>query len=164
MRKWLITGALLLTATPALANWATTTWGMTPEQVVAAVPGAKALKASDDTTLYGMDNLAEAPFREGKVKLTAGFYFDHKSRKLALVDIVADDNTQCPEFRKALEARLGKGDTKRTQETYGGRNVNQISVDWDDATTGDHMTFLAVTVTPDDSVYGICKLMHQGPE
>lgn len=164
MRKFLITGVLLLAATPAIAGWAKTNWGMTPAQVVAVTPGAVIQAASDDTDLMGMHQLAEAKLTEGKVKLTAGFYFKPDTNGLAMVDLVADDNTQCADYRKALTARLGPGEVTHKEIKVGDYDLVQVSIEWKDTKTGDEMIFAGVFMDEAKTEYALCKLMHWGPD
>ena len=160
MRKMILAAAALLAipAVPALAHWAPTQWGMTPAQVIATVPGAKAMKQSADTDLQGLHNLASAPAMDGKVKLTAGFYFSEGTRTLELVDIVADDRGQCADYRALLTARYGAGKVSEEKLDISGQTVTALHINWTDPDSGDSLDFMGIIIV--DDTYAICKLMQ----
>lgn len=148
--------ALLLTATPALANWGTTRWGMTAEEVVAAVPGAVATPAETGTNVRGMHQLATAPYKDGDVAMTATFLFDPDGKGLRFVGLTLNDFGQCDTYRATLIARYGKG--KPTEMVIGGFKMGKI--DWIDS-AGDKLMFSFIRKA--DQSYSICKFITEKP-
>ena len=148
--------ALLLTATPALANWGTTRWDMTAEEVIAAVPGAVATPAEAGTNVRGMQQLATAPYKDGDVAMTATFLFDPDGRGLRFVGLTLDDFSQCDAYRATLIARYGKG--KPTDMAIGDFKMGKI--DWVDS-AGDKLMFSFIRKA--DQSYSICKFITEKP-
>lgn len=156
MRKLIFAAAcLLLSATPALADWETTRWGMTPEQVIAAVPGAVATAPALGTDVKGMHQLARAPFADGGIAMTASFLFD--SSGLAFVGVTLEDVTQCDAYRKLLVARLGAG--KPMERVMA--DVTLGKLEWVDPALHDRLMFSYIRRA--DQSYAICKFIAEKP-
>jgi hypothetical protein len=157
MRKMLAAAALLLPAMPAMANWGATRWGMTPEQVIAAVPGAAATAAGNGTDVRGMHQLASAPYRDGDIETDASFLFDPKDNKLVFVGLTPRDHGQCGAYEKRLVARYGTG--KASGQELGGLKLGKI--EWVERGSRDRLMFSWFR-RPDGS-YAICKFIAEKP-
>lgn len=156
MKKLLLgAAALVLTATPALANWGATGWGMTPADVIAAVPGAIPSAPDKGKDVRGMHELAAAPYRDGEVETTATFLFDPDTNGLAFVGLTPHDFGQCQAYQAALVARLGKGTP--TNMAMGDFTMGKL--DWVDPKSGDHLMFSFIRKA--DGSYSICKFITE---
>lgn len=95
MRATLTALAVLLTASPALANWEYTHWGMTPEQVAAASSGnVKVLPKSERRDAGEHSAIAATgSFKIGGKSLPVGFQFNAITNGLECViyDVSGDD-------------------------------------------------------------------------
>ena len=149
--------ALLLTATPALANWGATGWGMTPVDVIAAVPNAVATAPDKGKDVRGMHELAAAPYKDGDVVMTATFLFDPDTNGLAFIGLTPNDYGQCDAYKATLIARYGKG--KPTDMKLGDLSMGKL--DWVDPKSGDKLMFSFIR-GPDGS-YSICKFITEKP-
>ncbi len=148
--------AMLLTAMPASADWPPVKWGMTQEQVLAAMPGAVARAwKGEDNDVWGRRMLADAPNADGDIALTAEFYFDAKHKKLVFVRQVAKDPKSCADWRKILVARYGPG----TPGKKDGLGIMD-SIRWTDS-DGDTLLFLSITMPESGPYY--CHLIDGVP-
>lgn len=158
IKLMLAAAALLLTATPALANWGATGWGMTPSDVISAVPGATATAEDKGTNVRGMHQLAVAAYKDGDVAMTATFLFDPDTNGLAFVGLTLNDFGQCDAYKTTLIARYGKG--KPTDMAMGDLKMGKL--DWVDPASGDKMMFSFIRRA--DQSYSICKFIVEKPE
>jgi hypothetical protein len=78
-------GCLIASATPALAGWEATEWGMSPEQVEAAVPGAERLLRGE--TLDGKRAMSREPYQLGEQHLQARYFYDANGLAMVEVDV-----------------------------------------------------------------------------
>lgn len=112
MRGWtLALPTLLLAGQPALAEYGTTRWGMTADEVVAAVGGdARKVKDKRDERSLNHQKLVTSTFTEGGIAYVANYYFGEKGKALTLVRIepVAPEQ-DCEAMFAAYTARLGPG-------------------------------------------------------
>jgi hypothetical protein len=162
MRRLSITTlALVLTATPALAHWGASRWGMTPEQVIKAVPGAAAEPYDPDGTISGLHLLAQAPASEGAIQLRARFYFEPDSQKLQMVDLLPVDPSECPAFRDAIVARLGKTEVARDIHKTPRYDAVSVSMRWTDKASGDTLIWAGLLLPNSETEFGICKLIQR---
>lgn len=160
MRKFLIAAALLvLPMAPASAQWGATQWGMTLDQVLAAVPGARAIKREGSgSDVWNSHLLADAPWKDGDVTLIADFFFDPGSSQLAFVKMRPNDVKQCAAWGDALVARHGKGQVEASD--YPNMGVALFAVRWTDAKTKERMIYSRMT-KGDDVTY--CHFIQQVP-
>lgn len=149
--------ALLLAATPALANWGATGWGMTPADVIAAVPGAVATAQDKGNDVRGMHQLAAAQYQDGDVAMNATFLFDPDTNGLAFVGLTLNDYSQCDAYKAVLIARYGKG--KPTDMKLGDLSMGKL--DWVDHASGDRLMFSFIRRA--DQSYSICKFIIEKP-
>jgi hypothetical protein len=94
----------------AMADWAYTHWGMTPEQVAAGSEGMVKVLAPDKRTRNADDHwelAAQGTYSEGTLKLPVGFTFDTTSGGLKCVMYNAFDK-DIGTVRAALGSRYGK--------------------------------------------------------
>ena len=148
---------MLLPAAPALADWGKTKWGMSPEQVLAAVPGARPLKregAGGD--VWGRQRLVSAPYTLGKFATHADFFFSTRGKGLEFVKMEPVDPKQCG----ALEAMLVKRHGKGTRESFD-RGVHMIVVRWTDRKTKEQLLYSALN-KPGEPV-SRCHFIQQAP-
>lgn len=95
---------LLLLSTPAAANWQHTRWGMTPEEVKAADPGAESIPASERKSKSAA--LLRAPYSASGMPFTADFIF-HNNR-LSTVQLVPVDPDDGPRAAAILLRVYGR--------------------------------------------------------
>jgi hypothetical protein len=103
-------GLSLVEAGSASANWAYTTWGMTPDQVVAASNGAVRLIPAAKRKQDDADNweiAAEGDYQDGDFALSASFMFDLKKGGLICV-LYSAPGKQSELIRPAIEKKYGK--------------------------------------------------------
>ena len=93
-------------ATPALADWQYTQWGMSPAEVQTASNGTAVV--NKDRTLDASDLTASltAFFRGDKRPFTAVFLFDAAGR-LSAVTLNPSDRISCDPIRKSLGEHYG---------------------------------------------------------
>jgi hypothetical protein len=94
----------------AMAHWAYTQWGMTPEQVVAASAGTAKLLPAAGRTRNEDDHWelsVEGTYRDGPLNLSVGFMFDTQSGglKCVMYNATGADVTL---LRDTLIGRYGK--------------------------------------------------------
>lgn len=155
----LIAAAIALTLVPgaALADWGTTRWGMSPEDVIAAVPGATAVAHREGTMVLKHQMLATAPVTESDLQVEANFYFDPKAHKLAFIQFRAPKE-QCDTYFQRVTGRYGKGKVK--DEGLG--PLNTIVREWTDPATRERLSYTAVKKASDNSSM-YCHFMRQIP-
>ena len=154
----LLTAALALILLPvaAHADWAPTKWGMSPEQVVAAVPGAVAMAHREGTVVLKHHKLAIASVRDGAFDVDASFYFEPRKRALAFIQFVPAPE-KCDAYLDQIVARHGKG--KRQDKGLGAGTM--ILIDWTDPATKEQLSFTGVKGSNRASIY--CHFMQQVP-
>lgn len=139
--------AVLLTAGPAVADWEATRWGMTPDEVIAALDGAQSHDFSADE-IYLVGDVGYAP----RVKLVHDF--DGVAGEISMLFDDADtlrfvlfnpaDSAACDDLANAVIARHGEGDVLE---------IGPFTMsDW--AAEGD-----AITLTASEES-GICNLSY----
>jgi len=106
MRKLALAALVGIVSSPAHAHWQYTTWGMTPEQVIAAsggslVPGDCATSAQDNSTKG-----AVGEFVAGDYRSSASFWF--KPSGLSTVSLALRSAPQCMSLQRDLLAKYGE--------------------------------------------------------
>ncbi|MDF7775646.1 hypothetical protein P1X14_10340 [Sphingomonas sp. AOB5] len=150
--------AVVLPLTHALADWAPSKWGMTPEQVIKVVPNAVAMPMKENQILRGRHMLAEAPTSIGNYPVTARYYFSPTSRTLELVNLTMTDRPRCAAFRDMLVARYGAGERRDVDEvTPSGVPYVSTTIEWTNV-GGDRGTY---SDAHSPTVFGLCKLIVQ---
>jgi hypothetical protein len=110
--EWVIAAVAVLAwwTPPAMADWAYTHWGMTPDQVAAAsagavnvLPAAKRTRNDDDH----WEIAVEGSYADGPLRLPVGFMFDtrHGGLTCVLLNAIGSD---AEALRQVLGARYGK--------------------------------------------------------
>jgi hypothetical protein len=147
--------ALIASLVPAAAyaHWASTRWGMSVEEVIAAYPGASHKERREEQDLHGMHFLAQAPYRDGDTDTTVEFYFDPAGAGLGLVSLRVDDAGQCDSYRETLIARRGPG---RVYYPATGPKKERSTV-WTDPETHDRYVFYEMLL--DEKIPIICKFV-----
>jgi hypothetical protein len=120
--------ALVVTASPAAANWQYTTWGMTPDQVSSAAHGnVLHVDPSARNSTDGDQILLETPYAAGTFNFKAGFAFDSRTHldRVHLVLLSGD----AVELHAALLKKYGDPQNKDSDfESFGGR-ITWITTD-----------------------------------
>lgn len=160
MRKLMIgAAALALWTAPALADWAPSKWGMSPEQVVAAVPGATAVvRSGTGKDVFGHHQLATAPMKDGAFEVQGNFYFSASKRRLAFIQFVPQVE-QCPDYLAMLNGRNSAGD----REDKDLDRLATISIRWTDPGSRDRLRFVGV-LAASDKRWLYCHLQVDQPE
>lgn len=128
----------LLVPHTAFAHWGATRWGMSVAQVVAAVPGARAVQGEPGDQVWTHDLGAVAPHHDGTFDLAANFYFGTDGR-LAFVKTMPTDFERCSAYRTMLEGRYGPGTVQRKD-----LGLVMIAVSWTDPATREQLLFSSV--------------------
>lgn len=159
MRRWMLAAAAIavLPFAPALADWAPAKWGMSPEQVIAAVPGARVLPQNDEQNLRGRHALVEAPGAVGTYAVTARYYFLPDRQVLDMVNLTVNDRTNCAAFRDSLTQRHGAGERKDETGSRDGTNYETTTIEWASGRS-DRLTYHDMHI---GERFGICKLIVQ---
>ncbi|MDF7775647.1 hypothetical protein P1X14_10345 [Sphingomonas sp. AOB5] len=152
-----IAAAAVLPLTPALADWPPSKWGMTPEQVQAAVPGAKIVPFDSSFNLRGLNLLAEAPVSDAGLQLKARYYFAPGTRQLGMIDFLPNNPDDCAAYRNALIARYGKGESEESVMGEGDQAFDVLAIEWPNAGT-DRMNYAEAKR---GDMIGMCKLIIQ---
>ncbi|MCW3848221.1 hypothetical protein OF829_13325 [Sphingomonas sp. LB-2] len=149
---------ILLPAAPALADWGKTHWGMSPEQVLAAVPGAKPLKRENGGDVWGRQRLISAPYKLGKFATNADFFFTSQTRTLDFVKMEPVDPKQCPALEAMLAKRHGKGESE-TRENAG---IQMRVIRWTDRKTREQLLYSSLNKA--GQPIARCHFIQQAPE
>jgi hypothetical protein len=137
---WLLSPLLLFLATPALADWQYTKWGMTPEQVIAASGGkavettAEEQKGKHRPAGAKTDVPLKAPFESGRFRFLAFFYFSAPGGRLVGVHLELINSELGAELLESLRQKYGKPDIDLK------RSVSRVA--W--RASGDEVTYLAI--------------------
>lgn len=97
-----VIGALALAA-PAQAHWQYTTWGMTPEQVVAASAGAAELGSGEISAQGDAKKGAIGRYSAGDYQFSVSFWFN--STGLSTVSLTMRNDVQCLGLQRDLLAK-----------------------------------------------------------
>ena len=114
----------LLGASPALATWNNTEWGMTVEEVLAAV-GESGRQVRDDRDKRILDarRLVTAEDTQTEVHYTVDYLFEGRQERLTKVNLVPETN-ECADAHDAFAANLGERQTEeKRMEIMPGRQV-----------------------------------------
>ena len=104
MRLVIVAGLLALAgASPALADWQGTTWGMTPDQVMAATG---AIPATGEPLNKGEALRAAGEYEAAGFSFRSRFYF--AAGHLRVVSLELRETTRCGELLGALTAIYGE--------------------------------------------------------
>lgn len=155
--RWFALLTLCLAAAPAFAEWETTRWGMTPEEVIAAVPGAQAVKRKGDgQDVWDHHQLAVAPYLDGEFRTEALFFFQPRSRRLAFVKLELADATQCEAWEKVVIGRYGDG--TRVLKDFG---LKLLTIEWADPATREALVYSSVRLP--DGTFSLCHFIRRQP-
>lgn len=129
--RWAIAGAALLFASqPALAEYETTRWGMSADEVITAV-GSTAQKVKDkkDKRILNHKLFVMSTFEEAGVAYEVSYFFGTDGKGLTMVNLVpAEPETNCAAARAAFIERLGPGaESKRPAVVEG---LEQTGIQW----------------------------------
>lgn len=131
MRLWLAPlPVLLLAGQAAHAEYGATRWGMTSDEVVAAV-GADARKVKDkrDERSLNHRKLVTSTFTQGGIAYVANYYFGEKGKGLTLVRIEpAAPERDCEAMFAGYTARLGPGRDQPAPMIV--PNLSNTSIQW----------------------------------
>jgi hypothetical protein len=150
--------ALLLPASPALAHWGKTLWGMSPQQVLAAVPGAKPVKRESGGTVWGRQRLVSVPYTLYGYATNADFFFIAQTVKLDFVKMEPVDPRQCPALERDLIKRHGAGES----EGRDNMGVHMKVIRWTEAKTKDRLLYSSLNKT--GAPISRCHFIRQAPE
>jgi len=127
-RCFLALPALLLAGPQAHAEYPGTRWGMTPDEVLAAI-GADARKVKDkrDDRLLGHQKLAVSTLQDGGIDYAAAYYFGEQGTGLTMVYLLPKTpEKDCAAMRKTYGERLGPADGQKSREVFPGLEEEKI--------------------------------------
>ncbi|GBG13146.1 uncharacterized protein NMK_0684 [Novimethylophilus kurashikiensis] len=118
----------------AHADWEWTTWGMRPEQVVAASAGKARLATEEEiktNTLKQYDQVvraakAYAPFSMDGIAFDTWFYFDPKTDALMCVRLIPEKDASLKTIRNRLESTYGPETTETHEKLFSAFWINKI--------------------------------------
>jgi hypothetical protein len=113
---------LLLAGQPALAEYGATRWGMTTDEVVAAVGGdARKVKDKRDERLFEHRKLAESTLEDKGIEYTASYFFGEQGTGLTMVNLVpAAPEKTCAATLAAFAERFGTPSEQQSREVFPG--------------------------------------------
>ncbi|WP_109809481.1 hypothetical protein [Sphingosinithalassobacter portus] len=144
---------LIASALPAKAQKLPVSWGMSPEEVIASVPGAKSIAHDPSRDMIGLHALVEAPYLEDGVAYRAEFYFDPSLRTLRAVNSLLIGNGTCSTVRDRLIAQYGPGQSN--VDRSGSARTTQLVWDLD---SGEKLVSLEISILGDFRV--ICRVIR----
>ncbi|PXA98168.1 hypothetical protein DMC47_10000 [Nostoc sp. 3335mG] len=118
---------LLLWATPALADWQYTKWGMTPDEVVAA-SGGTVHRVARQSGAQDTEVEVEGSYVAAGVEFEVKFLFVGDGSGLAVVELTSKAPMKCYDLKRPLDERYGPA--------LGARISNGAMYDWQDAADG----------------------------
>lgn len=124
-----IVSSFFAVSTPCLADWGSTSWGMTAQEVAGAVPGAELAEGKGEAVTFGdtdtyWKQVTEATEFEGMPVMVE--YLFKERTGLQVISIEIADDQKCSDLEAAFARRFGEGKTVIT-ETYKMRFTT-----WDD--------------------------------
>jgi hypothetical protein len=128
-RYGLAAAALALAGQPALAEYGPTRWGMTPDEVIAAV-GGDARKVKDDKGKRILDHklFVMSKREDGGMTYEVSYFFGKDGKGLSMVNLVPPtSDANCAATRAAFTQRLGAG-AERSKTVIEG--LVQSSITW----------------------------------
>jgi hypothetical protein len=133
MHRMLVAAIVLLSAvSTARADWAYTTWGMSPDQVAkASNGGVHVIPEAERKTVEeaNLRNGAEGTYRDDGVDFHVGFAFDVKSGGLKCVFYTVVDGAKNSAMRELMIKRYGEPSGHSDIPAIG-----MIAMNWDKAT------------------------------
>ncbi len=128
MRRILLLAAMLFAAQPALAEYETTRWGMTPDEVIAAVGGdAKRVRDNKDKRILDHKRLAASSIERDGIKFEVNYFFGKDGKGLTMVSmlpVVTDAN--CAATRNAFSRRYGTPEELKRPQVVQGLDQNTL--------------------------------------
>jgi len=106
MKKLLVMIGLLTFAAPAEAHWQYTTWGMSPEQVIAASKGAAELGSGEMSVQGDAKKGAVGRYAAGDYQFSVNFWFG--SAGLSTVSLTLRSDVQCRGLQRDLLAKYAE--------------------------------------------------------
>lgn len=148
-----ILGALALAAgaTPAMATWNDTQWGMTVAEVLATVGvSARQVRDERDKRILDQRRLVTSEDNRSELHYTVDYFFDPDDRTLSKVMLVPE-TAECPIARQAFAATLGPGQTeeKRIEIAPGRPGIIELSQAWPDPAGQGTVTYLSISFETD---------------
>lgn len=150
--------ALLLAGQAVHAEYGATRWGMTADEVVAAVGGdVRKVKDKRDQRSLGHQRLATSTFTQGGIAYVANYYFGEKGKGLTLVRIEpAAPEQDCEAMLAAYTARLGPGIDQ--QQPIVAPNFSNTSVQWRTGPGEEVAEYTAIRI---NGRMRYCHVLHQ---
>jgi hypothetical protein len=155
--------AAVLMAAPAQANWTAVEWGMSVDEVVAAVGGdAQPVKDEKDIRIHKQRRLAAGAESDGGIDFEVHYYFDRKKKKLTMLRIEPTDKpANCGAMLDMYQERLGEREVEEKALTLeaGKPPIRMKSITWDSSERGGLVDFLDITI--DGSDYHHCQILFK---
>lgn len=128
MHRILALAALILAGQPALAEYGSTRWGMTPDEVRAAVGGdARAVRDKKDQRVFNHQRLVASTTAEAGIVYDVSYYFGTDGKGLTMAELVPPTPAKdCAVMRAAYMQRFGPGEEQRRDLGMPGLDLNVI--------------------------------------
>lgn len=143
--------ALAAGATPAMATWNDTQWGMTVVEVLATVgDSARQVRDERDRRILDQRRLVTSEDVRSELHYTVDYFFDPADRTLSKVMLVPE-TAECLVARQAFVARLGPGQSeeKRIEIAPGRPGIIELSQTWPDPAGQGTVTYLSISFETD---------------
>ena len=156
MRKALALGMLALLAAPAAhADWQTTRWSMTADQVITAA-GAKAVAGTEDDQVFDQDLGAEGSSQALGYAFKTRFYFSRAGALTVVREMLANPR-DCP----ALLAKLNETRGRPVEDEpvlSGPSGARMLTKMWVDPASKDRVRYTSSAGMPGAADY--CFVVH----
>ena len=151
---------ILLVAPPAWADWGPTRWGMTPEEVIKAIPFATPVTGTTAANdIGGLRQMLAAEMTHEGFDGVAEFYFDPATRRLGGMRFKLADPGQCIDYANYLIGNFGEGE-RTFQTPRGGGTI--VTLRWGGFDGIDRYSFSQLAY--DNGAAFMCVSMVKPPE
>jgi hypothetical protein len=158
-RLWpvLVLPAALAFSQSAHAEWGSTRWNMTIDDVVAAVGGSARKVADDkDKRVHDQQRLVTSTIVQDGITYEVEYYFGKRGRGLTMVRLSPTAKTDCSTMRAAYTEKLGPGVDQSSKELPLGLNIELIH--WP---TGPGAEVVELTEVRINGVQRACHVLYQ---
>ncbi len=149
--------ALLAISQPVHAEWGSTRWDMTVDDVIAAVGGSAGKVADDEgMRVHGHQRLAASTLQQGGIEYLVSYYFGKRGRGLTMVRLEPAALADCTAMRAAYTETLGPGVDQSNRELGDGFIVELVH--WPTGPGAEVVELTEVRVMGDQKA---CHLLYQ---
>jgi hypothetical protein len=128
MHRMLLLAALLAAGQPALAEYETTRWGMTPDEVVAAMGGdTERVRDKKDKRILDHQRLAASTIEQDGLRYEVSYFFGKDGKGLTMVSLIpVTTDINCAATRDAFTRRYGTPEELKRPQVVEGLDQNTL--------------------------------------